>query len=1477
MNINRSTKLLISASALIVLMLVIFFGKNILLDSFLKPLIEEKFSAGSGFPIKITRMQGSLVRDLEILGVKSTNPVGDEQPVSFLINSIKFRYSLPDLRQGLTIFLARSSIIAEGGEITVLLPKADGKNSNVTTFDPDLLPGILAGLPDLDIRNIQLALNSDQLHLELTQLAINANSTDSHTKNKQIKISSAMAHLTHPDIREQRLPLEADFLWSPEIFTLKKIKLAGLGALHDGTLNLRDLSQGKLNLAAVLTHEDGEMTVTAAGPLSAKKQIEIALHNLDPYAFACKIMPWTPDWGGVLSGIIEMEYNPLAWQSSSVQALLSAKRPFWKDITLSEIETDFNLEHGLLNINSLTAALADSLLRLNKGRMEITGLLSDQPAESIKTSTASYEFQTHDLPGLLAAIGYKKTMPPDLPSHSLEISGLIADGKITQQGKFTATNNVLTIDESEFRLLNEDGGLTFTPARISARADLPRLADLADLLPIPPLAGALQLKLALDNKINAAPLLNLELIGDKIIFNRHLLGEITVLAEADQTAININQVEISSPDHKITGTGTLRTDIFNDWQAFDFKNIPLDFILQAAIPECKNLAAIFQTPSLSGGKLQADLSLQGTMAKPQGQLKLTGHNLMFNNLPATDLEIRAEMENNRLEIKSFEIRQKQQNTLTGHGFYQLDNRQFKADLKLNVADLTDYNYLLPDTLRPEKGELLATINASGDLSQPLIMVNAVLSDAKIKQHLIEQAVFDLEYKNEQATVKTAKIQTDLGLLDLTGSVRHGDEFKRFDLSLATLTYEKDHDLILLADPTTFTLSAGPALQINEVIKLQIGDGTTAITGMINPEKTELGISVFNLHDSNLISGLLGRQIQFFGLNLELAIKGTLKAPFIKAQGRIKQVETPEQPLPVGVVFDFEFNPETILIRKFRTDNQNGLYLDLTANLPINFFEKKLRKGLLTLRADLNISDLQLLNPLLPVQYQGRGSLQGSINLGGNQKNLADRVFLKAENIYLPSAFEPLPNGPYHLETLFLAEPDQWRLQKAELDGGPGISLQATGSWHHPPPLDELSAELSSLPGEISLQGAVHVKDLHWIATKLPLLEKTKGQLDSEFNISGTLADPLVDINVAFSDGTINISRNLPAMHNISLEAGLHEKNQVLLKATGDLGGAPFNLGGKIFFDKTGIKELSFSCSGENLLLYRGDGIKIRSDANLAVEGPLNQLKISGEVKLTDGLFSRNVDYLSIFKGSAKPKNTGGLQLFSLPDQPLKDALFNVRVSATNPFKIKNNMAKDALRPELLLTGTGELPVMIGKIYVDPGTLKLPSGRLMINSGVIRFPEGQPDQPMLDINASARLMGYDISVTVQGSAAEPVVTLSSSPPLPEDELLLLLLTGQPPTGAASQGGNRMGKNVAVYIGRNLLERMFTDGSEQENSLLDRLDLEIGRGLTRKGDDTVDARFLLKKDILKKDSELYLTSEIDEFDDYNTGVKIVFRFE
>ncbi len=289
-------------------------------------------------------------------------------------------------------------------------------------------------------------------------------------------------------------------------------------------------------------------------------------------------------------------------------------------------------------------------------------------------------------------------------------------------------------------------------------------------------------------------------------------------------------------------------------------------------------------------------------------------------------------------------------------------------------------------------------------------------------------------------------------------------------------------------------------------------------------------------------------------------------------------------------------------------------------------------------------------------------------------------------------------------------------------------------------------------------------------------------------------------------------------------------------------------------------------------------MRLRADTDLTLKGPLARLELAGEIAVTDGRFAKNFGIMEGIASAGKSNSAGGFRLFSFRNPPLRDMVFDVRITAKEPFIVRNNLARGSVRPDLVLTGTGEVPLLAGKVYVESTRLYLPAGRMQLENGLVRFEKTDPDRPKLDLIGTSTMLGYDITAVVDGPYNEPEITLSSIPPLPNEELLMLLLAGQPPkSSTARSNSSRQGLNIAVFLGRDLISRLFgSDSDDSFESILDRFDVELGRGITQQGEDTINSQFRIADDVFTKNDSLYLTGERDYFDYYNGGIKLVFRF-
>lgn len=426
------------------------------------------------------------------------------------------------------------------------------------------------------------------------------------------------------------------------------------------------------------------------------------------------------------------------------------------------------------------------------------------------------------------------------------------------------------------------------------------------------------------------------------------------------------------------------------------------------------------------------------------------------------------------------------------------------------------------------------------------------------------------------------------------------------------------------------------------------------------------------------------------------------------------------------------------------------------------------------------------------------------------------------------------------------------------------------------------------PDRLDLRLDGRVDDVSAFRRLSPALRRLSGAAAVSLRLEGRAAEPRLGGAIELNGLDVRLG-DLPPL--VAVEGRLRLDGDALFvdALKGELGGASFSVGGGVS-SLFGEPRFDLLLTGEDLLLVRTDEARIRGTPRLSVAGPLAALEVAGELRITDGRVRRDVPLLDVgglFRKSvrrarsiadpASARAAGGVRLFSVHDPPLRGARFDVKVTSDEPIGLLGNVFSGKLRPDVRLRGTGEVPFLTGVVYVEDFLLRLPASRIRVESGLLRFDEKNPFLPEIEMTGSTRMRGYDIDVSISGPYDDPLLVLSSNPPMASDQLMVLVATGRTPADEASRTDTAVLVGVASYLGGDILESLFGGGGVDDGgeSLLDRFELDVGRNVSSAGQETIEARFRLKRGLLEPGDALYLTGERDEFEHYNAGLRIVFR--
>jgi autotransporter translocation and assembly factor TamB len=912
-------------------------------------------------------------------------------------------------------------------------------------------------------------------------------------------------------------------------------------------------------------------------------------------------------------------------------------------------------------------------------------------------------------------------------------------------------------------------------------------------------------------------------------------------------------------------------DIDIELAAVDLAPYFSELLLQLGLPPEK-------IPDIHGG-LQAAVRLEGPFAEPTGSLNLHAREIQIEGTSFGDADVDVMFSADSIKVSSAVFKNLNDRLdLSGsirHRQKQLDD----VRLHIKISDLSRYQTRWIPASYGLSGAIEGQLRAAGDFIYPEAAAEFRVENLGTDDFQLNKGSIQLKSTDRQISIQSAELALDQQQLQLAGDIQRNADDSEFNITLQKISISGQSTLLALERAASFRLFRNGRI-IFDNVALAGSAGRVSINGVFDPGgPSDLQMNMSDLTGDGWLDLVLTDRLRFKGLDASLRVSGQKNAPFFALQGTVDTLGSQDVPMAFSGRFDVEYGNKVFKIHEFAFQGTKGQEVQLKGTFPLDPLHPDVFiSGPIAIDGRAHIDDAGALGFIIPWAEGSGGSIRCAFNLSGDWKHPNGRLDLAVTDLSRPADIRPLPPGPYSVRGDVRIDGQRVELESLEAYSA-GWKFQVQGQWLGAPTLPDLMRAVEhKATGEVNLSGSLNVSDLSWVAREVGGVRRLNGRLEAQGTLKGPITAPAADAVLRLSDAEFAPDFDMPSLRGLNLEAAVTPEALNIRSLTGALGGAPFELNGFWKWSAGSGPETDLRLRGENLLLYRSESLRLRADTDMTLKGPLERLELAGEVVVTDGRFSKSFGAIEGIAAAGKSDSASGFQLFSIHEPPLRDMRFNVRMTAKKPFLLRSNLLRGSVRPDLVLAGTGEIPLLIGNVYVESTRLYLPAGQMQLESGLVRFDKADPDRPRLDLIGTTTMLGYDITAVIQGPYDEPVITLSSIPPLPEQDLLMLLLAGQPPkTSNARSNATRQGLNVAVFLGRDLLSRLSDDDSDEGfESILDRFDVEVGRAITRRGEDTINSQFRVADDVLVGGDSLYITGERDYFDYYNGGIKLVFRF-
>jgi translocation and assembly module TamB len=219
--------------------------------------------------------------------------------------------------------------------------------------------------------------------------------------------------------------------------------------------------------------------------------------------------------------------------------------------------------------------------------------------------------------------------------------------------------------------------------------------------------------------------------------------------------------------------------------------------------------------------------------------------------------------------------------------------------------------------------------------------------------------------------------------------------------------------------------------------------------------------------------------------------------------------------------------------------------------------------------------------------------------------------------------------------------------------------------------------------------------------------------------------------------------------------------------TAKTGGGDLKLGGSIRFRNGLFADLTATGDAVRVRLY---GLSATANANLRLQGTRQSSLLSGSILVTRFGIGQNVD-LAAFSG------IGGVSAPPDPSAPSNRIRLDVRVTSAPQLDFQNSFAKLAGTVDLTIRGTVATPSILGRIQITDGSATFAGQKYQLQRGDIFFSNPVRIDPTIDIDATAQVENYEITVGLHGTATNLKPTFRSEPPLSQADVFALLALGR----------------------------------------------------------------------------------------------------
>ena len=705
---------------------------------------------------------------------------------------------------------------------------------------------------------------------------------------------------------------------------------------------------------------------------------------------------------------------------------------------------------------------------------------------------------------------------------------------------------------------------------------------------------------------------------------------------------------------------------------------------------------------------------------------------------------------------------------------------FQGTVKGPVDDIDVKGHL-------QANQLLAHLGSTGDVA-------------------VDSVVADAEYSPAGVTVASSTIKRGTAVLQLAGSIQphrivrrravsyEFDDYAKVDLT-AHLNDAQMHDVLDIAGQGKLPVTG--VLNVNGHVTGTLGNlngsGNVALrNGVAYDEPFDLVAANATVQGQNISASSL--QVKAQGVEIDGNGSYDLKSKHVKAhlQGndiRLSNLRAVQQAKsPVDGVLTFQADADgTVEVPNLRAHLQlaNATYTGKPIGQLVADVHSERDVVYLTANSNLVSTPIQVSGQL---QLAGDYPMQAHATFGNldvaNALKLTGSTLDATSKISGDLTVSGPAKKPYLLQGALVINPLDVSTQgldfhsaapiRATLQGGmarldelhlvgPETDFTASGS------AQVFTADGSPLPpagGRIDarVNGNINVAIAHRLNPEII----SSGKVQVAVTAAGTTGKPVLGGKVTFSNTNLAYAEVPNGLSNMNGTATFTENRLVVDDLTAYSGGGRIKLGGFFQFRDGLFADLTATATAVRVRYY---GVSATANASIRLQGDGNGATLSGNVLITRFGLAQTFDFGSIASGAgdvAPPPD---------PDSLVSKIGLDIRVQSSPSLDFQNSYARLAGTVDLSLRGTAAVPSVLGKITLTDGSATFNDTKYQLERGQIYFNNPIRIDPIVDIDATARVENYDVIIGLHGTSKNPKLTYRSEPPLSQSDVFNLLALGR----------------------------------------------------------------------------------------------------